>query len=54
MIATANYLVAQERINDLTREAERNRRAAAARSPRRASLSIPRVFARRTAKTAAA
>jgi len=55
MTATSlTYLVAQEHINDLMRDAERRRGIAGARSPRRVRLSIPRIFARRAPKTATA
>ena len=55
MTATAlTYLVAQEHINDLMRDAERRRRVADVRSPGRVRLSIPRVFARRIGRTATA
>ena len=55
MTATAlTYIVAQEHINDLMRDAERSRRGAEARSPRRVRLSIPRVFTRRVPRTATA
>jgi hypothetical protein len=49
---TLTYLAAQEYINDLMRDAERRRRVAEARAPRRVRLSIPRLFARRVARTA--
>ena len=53
MTATSlTYLVAQQHINDLMREAERSRRAAGTGSPRRVRLSIPSVFARRGARAA--
>jgi hypothetical protein len=48
MTATSlTYLVAQEHINDLLREADRNRRAAEVRPSRRSTLAAPRRFARR-------
>ena len=49
---TLAYVAAQEHINDLMRDAERRRRVAQARAPRRIRLSIPRLFARRVARTA--
>ena len=51
---TFTDLVAQEHVNDLMRDAERRRRVAAARCPRRIRFSIPRVFARLAARTATA
>jgi hypothetical protein len=55
MTATAlTYVVGQEHINDLMRDAERRRRVAEVRSPGRVRLSIPRVFARRVPRTATA
>jgi hypothetical protein len=52
MTATSlTYLAAREHINELMRDAERRRRIAGARSPRRVRLSIPRVFARRAPKS---
>jgi hypothetical protein len=46
------YIVAQEHINHLRREAERHRRAAEVATPRPVRFSIPRRFARRTARPA--
>jgi hypothetical protein len=55
MTASAlTYIVAQEHINDLTRDAERSRRAAEANSPRRVRLPLPRVFKRSFPRTATA
>ncbi len=55
MTATAlTYIVAQEHINDLMRDADRRRRVAEVRSPGRVRLSIPRVFTRRVARATAA
>lgn len=55
MTATSlTYLAAREHINDLMRDAERGRRVAEARCPRRIRFPIPRVFARRAARTATA
>ena len=51
---TVTYLAAQERINDLRRDAEHRRRAAEAGGPRRVRLSIPRLFARRAPGTVTA
>ena len=51
---TVTYLVAQEHVNDLMRDAERCRRVAEAGGPRRIRFSIPRVFARRAAGSAVA
>jgi hypothetical protein len=52
--ATLTYLIAQEHINDLMRDAERRRRVAEVRPLGRLRLSFPRVFARRAARTAVA
>ena len=51
---TLTYLAAREHVNDLLREAERNRRAADVPAPRRLTLSIPRPFARRVGRAAKA
>jgi hypothetical protein len=51
---TFTYLVAREHINDLRREAERHRLAAEVATPRLVRFSIPRLFARRIARPAAA
>jgi hypothetical protein len=52
--ATLTYLIAQEHINDRMRNAEHRRRIAEVRAPGRFRLSLPRVFARRVARTAVA
>jgi hypothetical protein len=53
MTATSiTYLVAHEHINDLRREAERNRRAAQGRRSRSSALSAPRRFAQRVVRPA--
>jgi hypothetical protein len=53
--ATAlTYIVAQEHINDLRRQAERHRRVVEVRAPQRVRLSIPRALARRATRTATA
>jgi hypothetical protein len=55
MTATAlTYVVAQEHINDLMRDAERRRQVAEVRSPGRVRSSIPRVFTRRVRRAATA
>ena len=51
---TLTYLAAREHVNDLLREAQRNRRAADVPAPRRLTLSIPRPFARRVGRAAKA
>jgi hypothetical protein len=51
---TLTYFAAREHVNDLRREAERNRRRADVSAPRRITLSIPRPFARRVGRTTAA
>ena len=52
--ASLTYLAAQQHMNDLRREADRNRRAAHARSAGRVRLAIPRLSRRRRAGAAAA
>jgi hypothetical protein len=53
MTATSiRHLVAQEHINDLLHEAERNRRAAEVRPSRRFTRWSPRRFARRLVRAA--
>jgi hypothetical protein len=55
MTATSlSYVIAQEQINDLMRDAERRRRVAEVRSPGRVRLSVPRVFTRRVRRAATA
>ena len=55
MTATAlSYIVAQQHINDLMRDAERRRLAAEVRSSRCVRLPIPRLSIRRAARTATA
>jgi hypothetical protein len=51
---TLTYLVSQEHINDLMREAESSRRAAEVGSTRRVRLAVSRVFTRRVPRTAMA
>ena len=51
---TFTHLVAGEHIDDLRREAGRHRLAAAVATPRPIRFSIPRLFARRNARPAAA
>ena len=46
---TLTYVAAQEHINDLMRSAERRRRVAEVRAPRRVRLSIPLLARRRRA-----
>jgi hypothetical protein len=53
MIATTiTYLAAQEHVNDLRRDADRDARAAQIRSPRRVRLAIPRLPGRRPPRAA--
>jgi hypothetical protein len=55
MTATSlTYIAAQEHIDDLRREAGRHRLAAGVATPRPVRFSIPRLFARRNARPAAA
>lgn len=55
MTATAlNYIVAQEHINELRRQAERHRRVVEVQATHRVRLSIPRGFARRRTRPAMA
>jgi hypothetical protein len=51
---TMTYLVAHEHINDLRRDAERNRLAAQIRPRRRMHLPIPRIVGRRATRTSTA
>jgi hypothetical protein len=51
---TLTHLAAREHVNDLLRNAQRNRNRAEVSSPRRITLSIRRPFARRVGRTAPA
>ncbi len=47
MIASPTYLVAQEHVNDLLREARRAQQSAQLRRKRRVTLAVPRLRLRR-------
>jgi hypothetical protein len=51
---TLTHIAAAEHVNDLRREAERQRRAAEVPTPSRDSRSIPRWLARRVLRSATA